>query len=104
MSHPPSLSDEQRRAALLKAAESRRKRAEFKGEIKSGRIRWYEAFDHSDEAIRKMRVSELISSLPGFGSVRAENVLERAGISKSRRVQGIGKHQRHLLMELIGGR
>ena len=33
----PTLNEEQRRQALAKAAEARRKRAEIKGELKSGK-------------------------------------------------------------------
>ena len=35
--HLPQLSDEQRRDALAKAAEARKKRAELKGQLKSGK-------------------------------------------------------------------
>ncbi len=38
MPTPPPLSDEQRRAALEKAAEARRVRAELKADLQSGAI------------------------------------------------------------------
>ena len=37
-----------------------------------------------------MRVSELLESIPGFGKVRVSAILERLGISSTRRIQGLG--------------
>ncbi len=59
MSKPPQLSNEERRAALEKAAQSRKTRAVFKLEVKQRKRNWVEAFTHQDDAIRKMRVKEL---------------------------------------------
>jgi guanylate kinase len=53
----------------------------------------------SDEAIAKMRVLELIESIPGMGKVRAKAVMERLNISPTRRVQGLGRHQVDSLIE-----
>ena len=100
MTLPPKLSLEQRRAALEKAAQSRKTRAAFKSEVKNGVRNWTEAFASNDEAIKKMRIKELLQSLPGYGEVRVLNLMERAGISFSRRVQGIGKSQYESLLKL----
>ncbi len=43
--------------------------------------------------IGKMRVSELLQSMPGLGKVRAAQVMERLKISESRRVRGLGAKQ-----------
>ena len=48
-----------------------------------------------------MRVRELIESLPGVGEIRAKNILERAGISPTRRVGGVGRSQYEKLLELM---
>lgn len=101
MGAPPILTLEQRRAALAKAAQSRKIRAEFKAAIKSGSRSWLDAFASDDDAIKKMRVKELLLSLPGFGEVRAANLLDRAGISTARRVQGVGKSQYENLLKLL---
>jgi len=101
MGAPPQLTDEERRAALAKAAQSRKVRASFKAEIKNGERNWLEAFTSDVEAIRKMRVKELLQSLPGVGEVRALNLLERAGISHSRRIQGVGKSQYESLLRIL---
>lgn len=104
MSNPPVLSTEQRRAALQKAAAHRKARAQFKDEVRSGARHWSEALDASEIAIKKMRVKELIEALPGFGSLRALAILDRAGISHTRRVQGLGIAQREKLKRELKGR
>lgn len=101
MGSPPTLTAEERRAALAKAAESRKIRATFKSEVKSGSRSWVDAFSSDNQAIRKMRVKELLLSLPGFGEVRATTLLERAGISTARRIQGVGRSQYELLLKLL---
>ena len=101
MGAPPSLSLDERRAALAKAALSRKVRAEFKAEVKNGSRHWLDAFQSNDEAIKKMRIKELLQSIPGFGEVRATNILDRAGISHTRRIQGVGKSQYENLLRLL---
>ena len=101
MGSPPTLTAEERRAALAKAAESRKIRATFKSEVKNGSRSWVDAFSSDNQAIRKMRVKELLLSLPGYGEVRATTLLERAGISTARRIQGVGRSQYELLLKLL---
>lgn len=101
VSTPPKLTTEQRIAALEKAAASRKIRAAFKNEIKLRKRNWTDAFSASEEAIKKMRVKELLLSLPGFGEIRANAVIEKAGISPTRRVQGVGKSQYESLLKIL---
>lgn len=104
MGAPPNLTPEQRRAALAKAAQARRERAEFKAAVKVGNASWLDALDSDSEALQRLRVRELIESIPGLGEVRAAAVMERAGISSARRVQGLGRAQRSLLHEILRNR
>lgn len=101
MGAPPQLTPEERARALAKAKLSRQVRAALKLRIKSMEISIAQVFDiaTSDEAIAKMRVLELIESIPGMGKVRAKAVMERLNISPTRRVQGLGRHQMDLLIE-----
>ena len=101
MGAPPNLTTQERRDALRAAVAARRSRAAFKEEIKVGKKSWKDAFSAQDESIKKMRVRELIESLPGVGEVRAKNILERAGISPTRRVGGVGRSQYEKLLELM---
>jgi guanylate kinase len=46
-----------------------------------------------------MRVLELVESMPGVGKVRGRVILERLGISLTRRIMGLGKYQVESLMK-----
>ena len=78
-----------------KAAASRRERAEVKNRLKHNGATISEvlAEGHSNEVIGKMRVIDLLQSMPGLGKVRARQVMERLGIAESRRVRGLGTKQ-----------
>jgi guanylate kinase len=95
MASPPKLSAEQRSAALAKAAQSRKRRAEIKSKIKNGEYSIDTVLElaHTDQAIAKMRVRELLEALSGVGKVRAQNLMERFNISSTRRIAGLGRHQ-----------
>ena len=91
----PPLTPEQRQAALDKAAASRRERAEVKNRLKHSGASITEVLRDGEhnEVIGKMRVLDLLQSMPGLGKVRARQVMERLGIAESRRVRGLGSKQ-----------
>lgn len=95
MGLPPQLTAEQRQEALLKAAASRKRRAEVKLKIKNGEFSIDTVLEiaKSEDAIAKMRVKELLESMSGVGKIRAQSLMERLNISTTRRIQGLGKHQ-----------
>jgi hypothetical protein len=96
---PPPLSEEQRRDALEKAATARRKRAELKEQLKSGRTTLRELLARTDdEVVGKMKVATVLESLPGVGRVRARKLMERLDISESRRMRGLGARQKENLL------
>ncbi|MFP5352778.1 MAG: integration host factor, actinobacterial type [Actinomycetota bacterium] len=97
---PPPLTEEQRRQALEKAAIARRKRAELKEQLKSGRSSLRELLERTDdEIVGKMKVSTVLESLPGVGRVRARKLMEKLDISESRRMRGLGEKQKKNLLE-----
>lgn len=91
----PQLTPEQRKAALEKAAASRRERAEVKNRLKNSGGSLVDVLHEGqrNEVIGKMRVVELLQSMPGLGKVRARQTMERLGIAESRRVRGLGAKQ-----------
>ncbi|NBR93447.1 MAG: integration host factor [Actinobacteria bacterium] len=98
----PRLTADERAAALQRAAEARRVRADVKADLKSGKRTLEEviALGKSDDFIGKMKVRALIEALPGVGKVRAAALMEKIGIAPSRRIRGLGIHQtRELLAE-----
>lgn len=100
MPTPPKLTSEQRAAALAKSTAARQVRAAIKARVKSSELSLSAVFDlaMNDEAIAKMRVVELLESFSGVGKVRAIAILERLGISQTRRIQGLGTAQRKNLL------
>ena len=101
MGLPPQLTAEQRQQALLKAANSRKRRAEVKSKMKNGEVSIDDILllAKTEDAIAKMRVKELLESLSGVGKVRAQSLMERLNISPSRRIQGLGRLQIKQLRE-----
>jgi hypothetical protein len=102
----PPLTPEQRQAALDKAAASRRERAEVKNRLKHAGATLAEVIEEGqgNEVVGKMRVSELLQSLPGIGKVRAEQVMDRLNISRTRRVRGLGVNQVTALLQEFSSR
>ena len=102
---PPQLTDEQRQAALAKAAEARRARAELKEKLKMGSLTLHELLDQAGDSdiVGKMKVVAVLESLPGVGKVKARRTMEEIGISETRRVRGLGDQQRASLLKAFPG-
>ncbi len=100
----PSLTPEQRAAALAKAAAARSRRAEVKNRLKYSQTSLAQVIEDAaeDEALGKMRVVELLESLPGVGKVKSRAIMADIGISESRRVRGLGHNQLEALLERFG--
>ncbi len=98
---PPILTADQRRAALAKAAEARRVRAEVKELLKTGSITFPEVLERAevDELVAGTKVSAIIVSLPGVGKVKGKRLMEELGIASNRRLRGLGIRQRKALLE-----
>lgn len=100
---PPSLSPDQRQAALEKAGAARRQRAELKEKLKMGSLTLKELLDQAerDEIVGKMKIVSVLESLPGVGKVKARRLMDEVGISETRRIQGLGDNQRKRLFETL---
>ena len=100
----PPLTPEQRSAALEKAAEARRARAEIKNKLKYSQGSLKEVIEQGqkDDVVGKLKVVQLLESLPGVGKVKARAIMEEIGIAETRRVRGLGPHQTAALIERFG--
>lgn len=100
----PQLTDEQRKAALAKAAEARKARAELKENLKRGNTNLKEVLQEAEtnEIIGKTKVSALLEALPKVGKVKAKEIMEELGIAQTRRLRGLGDRQRRALLERFG--
>lgn len=103
MPEAPRLSAEQRAGAVAVATAARSARAQARADLKSGRIGLAELLDRADddEQLASMRVTALLASLPGYGKVRAAALLSELRIAESRRIRGLGHHQRAALLQRI---
>jgi transposase len=96
----PQLTDEQRAAALEKAAAARRARAELKDRLKRGGTNLQQVLKdaESDEVLGKMKVSALLEALPKVGKVKAQEIMTELEIAPTRRLRGLGDRQRKALL------
>ena len=100
---PPQLTDAQRRAALAKAAEARRVRAEMKELLRTGSLTLSEVFERAedDDIVANTKIFAVLISLPGFGKIKAKRLMEDLAIAENRRVRGLGDRQRARLLEIF---
>ena len=96
MAQPPKLTEAQRKAALEKAAEARRVRAEVKELLKTGSLSLSEVFTRADadDLVAGLKVESLIAAMPGTGKIKAKRLMETIGIADNRRIRGLGDKQK----------
>ena len=101
----PSLSPEERAAALAKAAQVRKARAELKEKLKNGQVTLSELLDkaENDDVVGKLKVATVLQALPGIGQVKATQTMEKLKIADSRRLRGLGEQQRKALLSEFAG-
>lgn len=99
MPNPPKLSAEQRAAALAKATAVRNRRATVKHQVTVGELSVTQVLELSrtDEALAGMKVLSLLEALPRVGKVKARKMMADGAIAESRRLRGLGDHQRAYL-------
>ena len=97
------LTDEQRTAALAKAAAARRTRMELKDRLKHGTTTLTQVLTDAatDDVIGKTRVSEVLTALPKVGKVKAHNIMTELEIAPTRRLRGLTDRQRRALLEKL---
>jgi hypothetical protein len=102
----PELDPEQRRAALAKAAEARRIRAELKQMLKAGEVSLAQVLDRAEtaDALAKMKVTDVLEAMPAYGPVKARRLMEDLDIAPTRRLRGLGPRQREALLAVFEGR
>ena len=102
MTPPPQLTDEQRAAALAKAAEVRIARAAVKARIKNHSMSLSEVLSSDDPNVAGIKVLSILESLPKVGKVKARRAMDEIGIAHSRKIQGLGSRQRDELLRVFG--
>ncbi|MCU1438542.1 MAG: gmk [Naasia sp.] len=98
---PPEVD---RIAGSKAAVAARRARAEVKRQVSSGERTASDVLDKAtpeNPAEASLRVSELIGSIPWLGPTRTARIMTELGISPSKRVGGLGIHQKKRLREFL---
>lgn len=90
---PPRLSGRSRRKAGINAVKARQERAKIKEMIKNGEIFFFDLFDDERKSVKRMKMIDLLTAVPGIGKTRAELIIGRTGMSPSRRIGGVGRRQ-----------
>lgn len=100
----PEQTPEQREAALAKAAEARRVRAELKELLKMGTVTFPELMEkaETDDIVAGMKVGSILPSLPGMGKIKSIRLLEELGIDDTKRLRALGSRQRAALLDRLG--
>ncbi|MEY4380526.1 MAG: hypothetical protein RLZZ378_929 [Actinomycetota bacterium] len=99
MVKPPKKSIGELRAAGQKAIMARRQRAMVKNELKSGKVSLLEVLETDDPIVIRMKIWDLLMSLPAFGETKARNLMDKCGISDARRIGGLGGQQKKQLLK-----
>lgn len=90
---PPRLSPDDQERARSAAITARRERSDLKRALSLGETSFFTALWDPRPSIQRMKLLELLKAVPGVGEIRAVAIMERAAISPSRRIGGLGKHQ-----------
>jgi len=99
MVKPPKKSIGELRAAGQKAIMARRQRAMLKNELKSGKVSLLQVLETDDPIVIRMKIWDLLVSLPAFGETKARNLMDKCGISDARRIGGLGGQQKKQLLK-----
>ncbi len=97
----PEMTDEQRAAALARAGEARRVRAEIKHLLKTGSLTFNDVLERAqaDDLVAGAKVKAIVAAMPGMGKVSTERLLADIGIADGRTLRGLGKNQKEQLVE-----
>ena len=100
MAQPPIMSAQDRSRALEVAKAARQERSALKAQVRDGSLSFFGVIEiaSKNQVVAKMRVVELLESIPGYGKVRAQSLMEKCAISPTRRLQGLGKLQMSALL------
>ncbi|MFC8302450.1 integration host factor, actinobacterial type [Specibacter sp. NPDC057265] len=101
----PQLSQQERADARTKAIAARAVRSQTKLDLKTGHTSVAAVLSAAarEPALDRLKVCELLEALPGIGKVRATVIMSELGIAPTRRVRGLGVHQRRALLEYLAG-
>ena len=88
---PPQLNDEARNRGRENALTARRRRAQIKAELRAGELDVAQLLqERRDLAVSRLRVHEVLTSLPGIGPAQAAELEDAASVPGERRLGQLG--------------
>jgi hypothetical protein len=97
----PDRSLQQRMEALARANKIRLRRAQFKRDLKAGKVRAHEFLMQPPEWLESMKIFDLVMAVPKYGRAKTNQVLNLVRISPSRTVGGMSDRQRQELISKL---
>lgn len=97
----PTLTDKERKAALDKALEARKKRSLALKELKQGKISLEDLLETQDDCLRRIKIYDLLRVYKGIGNTKARKIMRELHIAETRRIAGLGKHQHAALLDFL---
>jgi hypothetical protein len=104
------LSPQARQEALARSIQVRQYRAGVRKELATGArtlrdvLNSAQAETTEGEMLARMKVRDVLESIPHIGPVRASAVMETVGVAPNRRLRGLGPRQIEELAERFEGR
>lgn len=97
----PDMSSEDRIKALENAKAARSRRAALLREVTAGTTTVAQVLEmaQGDPCYERIKVTALLKAVPGYGDIRVERLMKSLRIAESRRLRGLGPHQRAALIE-----
>ena len=97
----PERSLVQRMDALQRGNDIRTKRATLKRDLKYGRVSVHDTLLEPPEYIYSMKIFDLILSVPKYGRVKVNKVLQLCRISPSKTIGGLSPRQRTEVVSML---
>jgi hypothetical protein len=97
----PERSLDQRMEALKRANDIRTRRAQLKRDLKGGKVKIQTLLLDPPEYVETAKVFDMLLSVPKYGRVKTNRVLNQCRISPSKTIGGLSQRQRNELVNLL---
>ena len=97
----PERSLVQRMDALQRANDIRSRRAQLKRDLKAGRVSVHSLLLQPPEYVLTAKVFDMLLSVPKYGRVKVNKVLQTCRISPSKTIGGLSQRQRTELVSML---
>ena len=97
----PERSLDQRMEALKRANDIRTRRATLKKDLKGGKVKIQTLLLDPPEYVETAKVFDMLLSVPKYGRVKTNRILNQCRISPSKTIGGLSQRQRNELVNQL---